>query len=272
MSEQSPNPSFKSFIVPTSEELLDFGVRLEQEATAHQQDGSVEKSRTELNEDYEAASADHAKKQAEIAAMQASINEVQEEIVDIIDNMSNDDAMIPDDGPSAAEMIRTRTDILYGRLRKSKQKKAHLVQTIKILQQEMDAISVYKDRNRQAEQNLADREVTLRQELCRLALVMSAIGSLGQLEPTLPRYADRYLYLPTESDNGLDDFINIGAEPGEQYTTVSLPVTFAAPVIAAAELTAVPQELPIRPVLPPVQISARTQSKFLKQVTNMSRR
>jgi hypothetical protein len=272
MSEQSPSTPFESFVVPTPEELSEFGVRLEQAVAAHQPEGGVEGTRNELKEDYEAASADHAKKRAEIVAAQASINEVQEEIVDIIDSMSNDDAMIPEDEPSAAEMIRTRTDILYGRLRKSKQKKAHLVQTIKILQQEMDAISAYKDRNRQAEQHLVDRGVTLRQELSRLALVMSAIGNLGELKPTLPRYADRYHYFPAESDNGLDDFINIGAEPGERYTTVSLPVPFVVPVMAADELAVVPQEAPIRPVLPPVQISPKTQKKFLKPITNMNRR
>jgi hypothetical protein len=272
MSESLPEMPIELLAIPTPDELYEFGLRLELVASTQKKGGIVETSRNELNEDYETVSADIVQKQLEISAKQASIDEIQSEITDIIESMSNDDAMISADDPSADEMIRTRTDILYSRLRNCKQKKALLKSDINSLLQDMDASIIYKDHNRQDEQRLAEREPMLRQELSRLALVMSAVDSLLELKPAAPRYADIYKYTPSKQDNRLDGFVNTNIEPGEQYRTISIPIPITMPVVSSVEELSPSSDIPIKTVLPLVLVSAKVQKKYLQPLNRTTKR
>jgi hypothetical protein len=123
MAEQFTETSLEPIEAPTPQELYDFGVLLDEVVAAHKPGGSVEQIRSDLNKDYETASADLVKIQTAITENQELIEQIIREIADVIDSMSNDDAMLPDDEPSAQALIQSRTEVLYSRLRRAKKEK-----------------------------------------------------------------------------------------------------------------------------------------------------
>lgn len=295
MSESLHSTPEDAVVVPTPEELYALGVRIQEAAAALVPGGVIEQNQSNLNDDYEAASADTVKKQAEIDALQSEVEMISAEIADIISSMSNDDDMIPDvsvvpadnsgntarlsfnDKASAEEVsrireeaIRTRTDILCGRLISCKKKRSRLVTDIEQLRQGMQTVADYKDLNRQDERGLAECGVKLRQELSRLALVSTGIESILAMKPSSPRYSETYSYVPQQDENSLEGFINLGNNADEHYETIYLSVPLSLPVTEVADVSQLPVDDPPKSVLPPIPLSRKSQVKFLHNVTKRS--
>lgn len=273
MSERLSHTPPKLMIIPSPEELYEFGVQLNQLIAAQEPGGDVDQKCGELNEDYEIASADLVKKQAEITEKKALVVQIEKEIAATIESMSNDDAMIPASESASEELIQSRMAILYSRLLATKRQKTRYLSDIKLLEQEVMTIISYTDQNRNNEQQLVAQGPSLEQELGRLALVIEAVASLANSRPTLARYALRHKYAPVDGNNSIEGLFNIGNQPGEQYSTRSVVVPISIPVAMTVEPPPIPETLENSArVLPPVKISARTQTRYLQPVTKTNRR
>jgi len=220
----------------SSSEILKLGTQLDEVVREHQEGGVVDRALAEIEDRYDEAQTDLSRMKHELEKLYQDKVRVDEAIADTLNRLSD---LSEADGPDS-DIADDRDFILATNLRKLRMEARQLKKSISLLDMRLQSCELYIKNNREYKARLENRPATIKKILGHIAVAVTELGAMPQIEPVPVLFNELYKYESIISDSDtrqVTQLLDNSSEP-----IISVPITLPPPLPQRAPTVEVSQQ------------------------------